>query len=106
MLRWINGNRHKFRRDSPDLVGSDLEKPKIQKSPGAHLSRLTQFENQPALGSLAASRSQHGAGTIKAILWTVLLIYGAFVAYKILPAYVAEYQLQDKMQEQAQIRGR
>jgi len=46
-------------------------------------------------------RSEHGAGTIKAILWTILLIYGAFVAYKILPAYVAEYQLQDKMQEQA-----
>jgi hypothetical protein len=34
-------------------------------------------------------------------VWTVLLIYGAFVAYKILPAYVAEYQLMDKMQEQA-----
>ena len=46
-------------------------------------------------------RSQHGGGTIKAILWTILLIYGAFVAYKILPAYVAEYQLADKMQEQA-----
>lgn len=44
---------------------------------------------------------QHGGGTIKAILWTALLIYGAFVAYKILPAYVAEYQLADKMQEQA-----
>jgi hypothetical protein len=48
-----------------------------------------------------ASRSQRGGGTIKAILWTAILIYGAFVAYKILPAYVAEYQLADKMQEQA-----
>jgi hypothetical protein len=38
-------------------------------------------------------RSQRGGGTIKAILWTAILIYGAFVAYKILPAYVAEYQL-------------
>jgi hypothetical protein len=46
-------------------------------------------------------RSQRGGGTIKAILWTAILIYGAFVAYKILPAYVAEYQLADKMQEQA-----
>ena len=40
-------------------------------------------------------------GTIKAIIWSAILIYGAFVAYKILPAYVAEYQLADKMQEQA-----
>src|SRR3954470_3759718 len=67
---------------------------------GADLSRRTQFGIQPSQRR-AALRLQQGAGTIKAILWTVLLIYGAFVAYKILPAYVAEYQLQDKMQEQA-----
>ena len=48
-----------------------------------------------------SSPSQRGGGTIKAILWTAILVYGAFVAYKILPAYVAEYQLADKMQEQA-----
>jgi len=48
-----------------------------------------------------AKRTQRGGGTIKAILWTAILVYGAFVAYKILPAYVAEYQLADKMQEQA-----
>ncbi len=45
--------------------------------------------------------SQRGGGTIKAILWTAILVYGAFAAYKIIPAYVAEYQLSDKMQEQA-----
>jgi hypothetical protein len=47
------------------------------------------------------ARLQRGGGTIKAILWSVVLVYGAFVAYKIIPAYVAEYQLADKMQEQA-----
>jgi hypothetical protein len=51
--------------------------------------------------SAVSSRSQRGGGTIKAIIWSAILIYGAFVAYKILPAYVAEYQLADKMQEQA-----
>ncbi len=50
---------------------------------------------------VSVSRSQRGGGTIKAVLWTAILVYGAFVAYKILPAYVAEYQLADKMQEQA-----
>jgi hypothetical protein len=49
----------------------------------------------------SSRRTQRGGGTIKAILWTAILIYGAFVAYKIIPAYVAEYQLTDKMQEQA-----
>jgi hypothetical protein len=65
------------------------------------LSRRIQVGIQPSKRATAKLRLQQGAGTIKAILWTVLLIYGAFVAYKILPAYVAEYQLQDKMQEQA-----
>ncbi|HEX4379607.1 MAG TPA: hypothetical protein VH022_06220 [Candidatus Acidoferrum sp.] len=65
------------------------------------MPRPSQIGIQSASRSRAALRAEHGAGTIKAILWTVLLIYGAFVAYKILPAYVAEYQLQDKMQEQA-----
>jgi uncharacterized membrane protein len=46
-------------------------------------------------------RAQRGGGTLKAIVWTALLVYGAFAAYKILPAYVAQYQLADKMQEQA-----
>lgn len=46
-------------------------------------------------------RSQRGAGTIKAIVWSVILIYGAFAAYRIIPPYVAQYQLTDKMQEQA-----
>jgi hypothetical protein len=53
------------------------------------------------LGLAPHARSQRGSGTIKAILWTALLIYGAFVAYRIIPAYVAEYQLSDKMQETA-----
>jgi hypothetical protein len=49
----------------------------------------------------SSQRSQHGGGKLKAIVWTVILVYGAFAAYKILPAYVAQYQLVDKMQEQA-----
>ena len=65
------------------------------------MSRRTKLDRKPSNGCNGSLRSQHGGGTIKAILWTVLLIYGAFVAYKILPAYVAEYQLADKMQEQA-----
>jgi hypothetical protein len=65
------------------------------------LVRRSQLEVSQSLGNRAAFRSQRGGGTIKAILWTILLVYGAFVAYKILPAYVAEYQLADKMQEQA-----
>lgn len=46
-------------------------------------------------------RFQRGEGKLKAIVWTVILVYGAYAGYKIVPAYVAEYQLSDQMQEQA-----
>ncbi len=69
--------------------------------PSKHLVSTREVADFTAKSSRSALRSQRGGGTIKAILWTILLIYGAFVAYKILPAYVAEYQLADKMQEQA-----
>jgi hypothetical protein len=76
----------------------ETEQPERARAP---LFNRTQLGVSPVRNNRAAFRSQHGGGTIKAILWTILLIYGAFVAYKILPAYVAEYQLADKMQEQA-----
>jgi hypothetical protein len=44
---------------------------------------------------------QRGAGRLKALFYTVILISGVYAAYKIVPPYVAEYQLKDKMTEQA-----
>ncbi len=38
---------------------------------------------------------------MKAMLFTVVLILGIYVAFKTVPAFVAEYELADKMQEQA-----
>ena len=46
-------------------------------------------------------RSQRGEGKLKAIIYTVILVTLVFVAVKLVPLYVAEYQLQDKMNEQA-----
>jgi len=50
----------------------------------------------------AVSRgAQRGAGKIKAVLWTAILVFGVYAAYKIIPVYIAEYQLADRMQEEA-----
>ncbi len=38
---------------------------------------------------------------MKAIFWTFVLVLVAYICYKIAPPYVAEYQLQDKMQTEA-----
>lgn len=46
-------------------------------------------------------RAQRGEGRFKAIVFTALVVFGAFAAYKLLPPYFAEYQLADKMQEEA-----
>lgn len=46
-------------------------------------------------------RAERGAGRLKAILYTAILLIAVFVCFKIVPPYVNEYQLTDKMQEQA-----
>lgn len=47
------------------------------------------------------ARAQRGGGRIKAIAFTAILAFGVFAAFKLLPPYINEYQLADKMQEQA-----
>jgi hypothetical protein len=47
------------------------------------------------------SNSERGEGKFKAILVLVILVAGVYCAFKMLPPYIAEYQLADKMQEQA-----
>jgi hypothetical protein len=46
-------------------------------------------------------RAERGEGRFKAIAFTVLLAFGVFAAFKLLPPYFAEYQLSDKMAEEA-----
>lgn len=49
----------------------------------------------------SSRRSQLGAARLKAVLWTAAVVFGVYAAYKIIPVYIAEYQLADKMQEEA-----
>lgn len=46
-------------------------------------------------------RTQRGAGKLKTVIYLAILLAAIFAAVKILPAYVADYQLSDKMQELA-----
>jgi hypothetical protein len=46
-------------------------------------------------------RAQRGEGKLKALVYTAILIGGVFIAFKMVPAYVAEYELKDKIGEQA-----
>lgn len=45
--------------------------------------------------------AERGDGRLKAIIYTAILVAAVFSAVKILPAYVNEYQLSDKIQETA-----
>src|SRR5258708_36356240 len=47
------------------------------------------------------SHAQRGWGKFKAIAYTAIVVFGIFCAVRLLPPYVAEYQLSDKMQDQA-----
>jgi cell division protein FtsL len=46
-------------------------------------------------------RAQRGAGRLKALIYFAILIAAVYVAFKIVPVYVADYQLKDKITEQA-----
>ena len=46
-------------------------------------------------------KNQRGEGKFKAIFTLVILVLGIYCAVKLVPPYVAEYQLSDKIQEQA-----
>jgi hypothetical protein len=49
----------------------------------------------------AYRHSEWGAGKVKAVIVLAILLLIVYSAVKIVPAYVADYQLSDKMQEQA-----
>src|ERR1700730_2011328 len=51
---------------------------------------------RPGIGS-----HQRGAGKIKAIMVTAIIVFAFYATIRIVPPYAAEYQLADKMQEQA-----
>jgi hypothetical protein len=44
-------------------------------------------------------RSQRGAGKLKALIVTAILVFGVYAGFKLVPPYSAEYQLNDKIQE-------
>ena len=46
-------------------------------------------------------RSERGEGRIKALVYLIIIVGGIYCTVKLLPPYIAEYQLADKMQEQA-----
>jgi cell division protein FtsL len=48
-----------------------------------------------------SERGQRGEGRLKAIIYTLILAAAVYVAVKVVPIYVAEYQLKDKISEQA-----
>jgi hypothetical protein len=62
---------------------------------------LVHFEGIRVRRGLAYRRSERGAGKLKSIVFIAVLLLIIYSAVKIVPAYVTDYQLSDKMQEQA-----
>jgi hypothetical protein len=49
----------------------------------------------------SSKKAQRGEGRLKAIIYTVILVAGIYAAFKLVPLYVANYELKDKISEQA-----
>jgi hypothetical protein len=48
-----------------------------------------------------SGRAELGGAKLKAIIITAILAFGAYSAYKLIPVYIANYQLSDKMVEES-----
>jgi hypothetical protein len=49
----------------------------------------------------SSRQAERGEGRLKALIYLAFLIIAVFVAFKTVPAFVGNYQLKDKMSEQA-----
>jgi hypothetical protein len=56
---------------------------------------------QHGRNAMARRRSEAGEGKLKAVIYTAVFVALIYAGFKIVPAYINEYQLSDKMQEQA-----
>ena len=54
-----------------------------------------------SLRGFASKKAQRGEGRLKAIIYTLILVAGIYAAFKLVPLYVANYELKDKIGEQA-----
>jgi hypothetical protein len=59
------------------------------------------FESKEKNSAGRAARSERGEGKFKTIAYLAVLAIFIYSGVKLVPPYVAEYQLSDKMQEQA-----
>jgi hypothetical protein len=64
-------------------------------------SNQVRFEGIEDRCGLAYPRSERGAGKLKSVLFLAVVLLIIYSAIKIVPAYVTDYQISDKMQEQA-----
>lgn len=55
----------------------------------------------PAISSVRKTANERGEGKFKAILVTAILAFMVYAAVKVVPPYVSEYELSDKMTETA-----
>jgi uncharacterized protein DUF4845 len=74
----------------------------FHKRPGHRREEEFVLLDQVHASRLSVSRrAERGESKLKAILFTVILVLLVYSAFKIVPAYVQDYQLSDKMQETA-----
>lgn len=71
--------------------------------PAAHTSRRPglRLPSRAPLTHGYLGRSQRGEGKFKTVMFLLIFASFIFIGFKTVPAYVAEYQLADKMQEVA-----
>jgi hypothetical protein len=91
MLALIDGQRLKFCRAKPCFGGRASRRPE----------KIFVHFGTPERILATRRHSQRGGGQLKTVFFVLCLLLAVFLGFKLVPPYVSEYQLQDKMQELA-----
>ena len=72
-------------------------------SPSSNAAHSWVSRNQSPLGTVREASPQRsaerGAGHLKAIIWTLILASLVYVAFKVMPTLIGEYQFKDGIQD-------
>jgi hypothetical protein len=62
-------------------------------------TRAPSLSADTAVAAAAKRNGERGAGNVKAIVWTIVLVAFIYCAVMVLPVLISEYEFQDSLQE-------
>jgi hypothetical protein len=83
---------------SASILGMDRSPSSVRKGVADFGTSQIPHQTNPRRKSRPARAGERGAGHLKAIVWSLILVALVYVGFKVIPQLVNEYEFQDGMQ--------